>query len=129
MTLEELRKYDGKGPDGRVCIAILGKVYDCTRGRKFYGPNGPYCTFAGRDATRALATFDVNAVKDDYDDHSDLTSNQRSSVEEWQIQLSERYDFVGKLVRPEELLDASSGQEDKEAGGGGAGDDKEDNQK
>ena len=107
MTLEELKKYDGKGSDGRVCIAILGKVYDCTRGRKFYGPNGPYSTFAGRDATRALATFDVNAVKEEYDDHLDLTASQRSSVEEWQIQLSERYEFVGQLIRP--------GDEDGEA--------------
>lgn len=32
MTLEELRKYDGKGSDGRICIAILGKVYDCSKG-------------------------------------------------------------------------------------------------
>lgn len=31
MTLEELRKYDGKGPDKRVCIAILGRVYDCSK--------------------------------------------------------------------------------------------------
>lgn len=102
MTLDELKKYDGTAADGRVCIAILGKVYDCTRGRKFYGPNGPYSTFAGRDATRALATFDVNAVKEDYDDHSGLTPSQRASVEEWQIQLSERYEYVGLLVRPDE---------------------------
>lgn len=33
MTLEELRKYDGKGEDGRICIAILGKVYDCSKGK------------------------------------------------------------------------------------------------
>lgn len=31
MTLDELRKYDGKGADKRVCIAILGRVYDCTK--------------------------------------------------------------------------------------------------
>lgn len=35
MTLEELRKYDGKGPDKRICIAILGRVYDCTKGLLF----------------------------------------------------------------------------------------------
>lgn len=102
MTLEQLKQYDGKGSDGRVCMAILGKVYDCTKGRKFYGPGGPYSTFAGRDATRALATFDVNAVTDQYEDYSDLTDSQRSSVEEWQLQLSERYEFIGHIIRPEQ---------------------------
>lgn len=46
----------------------------------------------------------MHAVTDQYDDHSDLTAGQRSSVEEWQMQLSERYDFVGNLVRPEDLV-------------------------
>ena len=32
VTLSELKKYDGKGEDGRVCVAILGKVYDVTKG-------------------------------------------------------------------------------------------------
>lgn len=68
-------------------------------GRRFYGPEGPYSTFAGRDATRALATFDVVAVKEDWDQYDDLTPSQMSSVQEWEIQFSERYDFVGKLVK------------------------------
>merc|ERR1711976_950883 len=25
MTLTELKKYDGSGPDGRVCVGVLGK--------------------------------------------------------------------------------------------------------
>jgi membrane-associated progesterone receptor component len=99
MTLKELSNYDGKADDGRVCVAILGKVFDCTKGRRFYGPEGPYCTFAGRDATRALATFEVNAVKEEWDDHSDLTPTQMSSVQEWEMQFGERYDLVGKLVK------------------------------
>jgi len=107
MTLEELRKYDGKADDGRVCVAILGKVYDCTKGRRFYGPEGPYSTFAGRDATRALATFDVNAVKLEWDDHSDLTPSQMSSVQEWEMQFGERYDLVGNLVQEGEENDAA----------------------
>lgn len=112
MSLSELKQYDGRGADGRVCIAIMGKVFDCTRGRKFYGPNGPYCTFAGRDATRALATFDVNAVTEEWDDHKDLTPGQISSVEEWQMQLSERYDFVGELIRPEDQPSSETADQD-----------------
>lgn len=38
FTFEELRQYDGKGPDGRILIAINGSVYDCTAGARFYGP-------------------------------------------------------------------------------------------
>ncbi|XP_054153766.1 membrane-associated progesterone receptor component 1-like [Oppia nitens] len=99
MTLEELSKYDGKGADKRICIGILGKVYDCTKGHRFYGPNGPYAPLAGHDATRSLALFDVEAIKSEWDDVSDLTPYQMSSVNEWMEQFSERYDYVGRLVR------------------------------
>ena len=38
FTLEQLREYDGNGPDGRILIAVNGKVFDVTRGKRFYGP-------------------------------------------------------------------------------------------
>lgn len=38
FTVEELKKYDGTGPDGRVLVAVDGKVFDVTRGKRFYGP-------------------------------------------------------------------------------------------
>ena len=38
MTLEELRPYDGKTGDGRILIAVNGKIFDMTRGKRFYGP-------------------------------------------------------------------------------------------
>jgi len=38
FAIEELTKYDGKGPDGRILVAVNGSVYDVTRGSKFYGP-------------------------------------------------------------------------------------------
>jgi len=102
MTLEELLKYDGKGADGRVCVAINGKIFDVTRGKRFYGPDGPYSAFAGHDASRALAFFSTDLVKDEYDDLSDLDSRQMESVREWEEQFTDKYDFVGRLLKPGE---------------------------
>ena len=38
FTQEQLREYDGKGKDGRILIAVNGKVFDVTKGKRFYGP-------------------------------------------------------------------------------------------
>ena len=38
FTLEQMREFDGKGKDGRLLIAVNGKVFDVTRGKRFYGP-------------------------------------------------------------------------------------------
>lgn len=49
---------------------------------------GPYGIFAGRDASRGLATFclDKDALRDEYDDLSDLNAVQMESVREWEMQ-------------------------------------------
>lgn len=118
MTLAELRKFDGAGDDGRVLLAVNREIYDVTKGRRFYGPEGPYATFAGRDVTRALAFFAVDAVKDEWDDYSDLTLNQMGTVTEWIEQFKEKYDYVGKLVKTEAEkstpVDASDEEEDED---------------
>lgn len=102
LTLEELRKYDGiKSKDGRVLLSINREVYDVTKGSRFYGPEGPYAALAGRDATRALASFQLDSVKDTWDDHSDLSSSQMGTVTEWIEQFKEKYDYIGKLVKTE----------------------------
>lgn len=102
MTLAELRKYDGRNEDGRVLLAVDREVYDVTKGSRFYGPEGPYAPLAGRDATRALALFAVDAVKDEWDDYSDLKVSQMNTVSEWIEQFREKYDYIGKLVKTEE---------------------------
>lgn len=38
FTHEQLREYDGKAKDGRILIAVNCKVFDVTRGKRFYGP-------------------------------------------------------------------------------------------
>ncbi|KAK2581952.1 hypothetical protein KPH14_002395 [Odynerus spinipes] len=113
FTIEELKKYDGTGPDKRILVALNGSVYDVTTGAAFYGPGAPYAVFAGRDASRGLATFTLESIKDEYDDLSDLDSEQMSSVKEWELQFNEKYDYVGKLLKPGEVPTNYSDEEDE----------------
>lgn len=52
---------------------------------------GPYSAFAGRDASRGLATFSVECKTDGYDDLSDLNSMEMESVREWEAQFKGLY--------------------------------------
>lgn len=113
FTVEELRKYDGTGPDGRILIAINGSVYDTTWNTASYGPGATYAILAGRDASRGLATFTLTSVKDEYDDLSDLDSEQVSYMKEWELQFKEKYDYVGKLLKPGEAPTNYSDEEDE----------------
>lgn len=102
MTLDELKKYDGKNNDeGRILLAVNREIYDVTKGARFYGPDGPYAPLAGNDATRSLALFSVNAIKEGWDDYSDLNVSQMNTVAEWLEQFKEKYDYVGRLVKTE----------------------------
>lgn len=103
FTVPELLQYDGKQPDGRVLVAVNFSVYDVTKGKRFYGPGGPYAAFGGRDASRGLATFSVTSNdKEEFDDLSDLTPMEMESVKEWEMQFKEKYILVGRLLKPGE---------------------------
>ncbi|XP_067012538.1 membrane-associated progesterone receptor component 2 isoform X2 [Anabrus simplex] len=113
FTVQELKQYDGTGEDGRILVALNGKVFDVTKGKRFYGPGGPYSAFAGRDASRGLATFSVVSSKDEYDDLSDLNTMEMESVREWEMQFKEKYEYVGRLLKPGELPTNYSDEEEE----------------
>ncbi|KAM7443854.1 Membrane-associated progesterone receptor component 2 [Porites harrisoni] len=122
FTPVELLEYDGVKKK-RVLLAVNFKVFDVTRGKDFYGPGGPYSVFAGHDASRGLATFDVgpDAVKTEHDDLSDLNSMQLDSLHEWETQFMEKYDMVGRLLKPgekhQQYYDESETEEEDGKGG------------
>ncbi|CCD27311.1 Dap1p NDAI_0K01200 [Naumovozyma dairenensis CBS 421] len=97
-----LYKFNGHD-DEKIFISILGKVYDCTQGRQFYGPSGPYANFAGHDASRGLAmnSFEMGCVRDwdqPMDDLSDLTQDQRDQLNDWYEFFQNKYPCIGVLV-------------------------------
>lgn len=78
--------------------------------------------FGGHDASRGLAMFDVgpDAVKTEHDDLSDLNSMQLDSLGEWEAQFMEKYDMVGRLLKPGEThqqYDESETEEEDGKGG------------
>ena len=100
-----LYKYNGHDNE-KIFIAIKGKVYDCTTGRQFYGPSGPYSNFAGRDASRGLAknSFDMDVIRDwnePMDDLSDLTPKENEILDGWAEFFEKKYPCIGTL-EPEE---------------------------
>ncbi|CAH8558156.1 unnamed protein product [Dicrocoelium dendriticum] len=86
FTLDELRLYDGNGPEGRILVAVNGKVFDVTNnGQQFYGKSTP---IFWKDISRALACFDAELPEKDcgYDDLSDLSQSEMDRLLEWELQ-------------------------------------------
>ncbi|KAJ8143844.1 hypothetical protein OXX80_001505 [Metschnikowia pulcherrima] len=104
---QTLSKYDGKNDD-KVFIAIQGVVFDVTNGKAFYGPGGPYENFAGRDASRGLAlnSFDPAVLTDlsePIDTLTDLSSEEKESLDNWKSHFENKYKVVGSLHNPGEV--------------------------
>ncbi|EMD35764.1 hypothetical protein CERSUDRAFT_84868 [Gelatoporia subvermispora B] len=101
-TLEPFNGEEGK----RILLAIKGVVYDVTAGRNFYGPNGMYANFAGRDASRGMAkqSFDtemLTPIDQPLDKLDDLTPEEIENMKGWMDHFQNKYIVCGRLVEPD----------------------------
>lgn len=92
--MEELEQFDGV-KKSEIYIAIKDNVYDVTKGKVFYGPEGSYGVFGGRDATYGLAKGEVVIKEGVYE----LTDEELKTLEEWETLFKNKYKHIGILKK------------------------------
>merc|ERR1712226_186040 len=91
---------DEEASSNKLLISIFGRVYDVTKGHKYYGPDGPYSQFAGNDITYALATgCRTDECVDKLDYETALSDKEQNEGKRWLsfFHLHDKYPMVGKL--------------------------------
>ena len=114
FTAKQLRFFDGKKDpkseeDKPVYLSLNGTVFDVSKGRDFYGPDGPYEKFAGRECGVALAkmSFDEEHL-DNVEGCKSLNFGDKNQLNEWyeKFKYYRGYPEMGRLV-PESALPSS----------------------
>ena len=103
FTEAQLRAFDGiKSPS--IYVALKGDVFDVTQSSDFYGKEGPYHCFAGRNATRAMAKLSFEEADLSNPRIDDLGPFERDTLEDWisKFKHYKQYPIVGKLSTPPE---------------------------
>jgi len=88
----------GGGVSGRpVLLACKGKVFDVSMGRDFYGVEGPYNCFAGREANRALGMMSLK-LEDCVPDTAGLSPDELSILDDWYEKFCKKYPVMGNVI-------------------------------
>jgi len=99
-------KDDKTREDKPVYLSVNGSVFDVSEGRNFYGPDGPYASFAGRECGVALAkmSFDTEHL-DDLAGCKDLNYGEKDELDNWIYKFTylRNYPVKGRLVADEYL--------------------------
>jgi len=96
MTKSELSEYNGSANKG-LYLAIVGHVFDVTKGERHYAPGKGYGFFSGKDASRAYVTGDFTD-EGLIDDVTGLTPSQFVDLFEWKKFYDNNYKFVGLVA-------------------------------
>jgi membrane-associated progesterone receptor component len=111
FTKKQLLNFNGAedektGEVKPVYLSVLGIVFDVSDGRNFYGPDGPYETFAGHECGLALAkmSFDTEHL-DDIAGCDNLNFAEKTELDGWieKFKYYRNYPVKGRLVPDEKL--------------------------
>jgi predicted heme/steroid binding protein len=97
LTLQELAQLNGEGPNG-LYFGCRGRVFDATDSEMF---RSAYSTWAGKDATFALATMSLDtrdAGRTDRWLDSELNAQELDALTSWERYFAEKYYQRGRLL-------------------------------
>ena len=97
FTIEELKTHDGSDSSKPIYLGLVGEVFDVSKAPQYYGQDGGYSFFSGRDGTRAFVTGDFTE-EGLIDDVTGLSSANILGIVEWQVMYRKDYTYVGKLI-------------------------------
>jgi membrane-associated progesterone receptor component len=102
FTIEQLREFDGVNNE-KVYIAMRGEVFDVSDAKDFYGVDGSYHCFAGRDASRAMAKLSFDEEELCNQNLDDLGIFERDVLQNWidKFKYGKQYPIVGHLSFPD----------------------------
>ncbi|KAL7468539.1 hypothetical protein ACHAXS_008777 [Conticribra weissflogii] len=111
FTLKQLRHFDGKIDEKSeeprpVYLSLGGTVFDVSKGRDFYGPGGPYESFAGRECGAALAKMSFEeSLLDDMTACECLGVGEKRELENWleKFEHYRCYPIIGRVVPDSKL--------------------------
>lgn len=101
FTAEQLRDFNGV-VNPSIYVALKDDIYDVTKSVEYYGPEGPYHCFAGRNATRAMAKLSFEESELSNPDYSNLGPFERDTLDDWVSKFKhyKAYPIVGRLSTP-----------------------------
>lgn len=78
-------------------LTLYQQIFDVSAGRKYYGPEGGYHYFAGRDASRSFVSGCMNDNCENSDSLDGLAPEQVEGVNSWLkfYEDHQEYQFVG----------------------------------
>lgn len=100
-TKEDLAQFDGvKNP--RILVSLKRKVYEVSP--HFYGPQGHYHCFAGKEASRPLAKSQLHD-KEANKYWVDCTEEELDTLDEYVAKFDSKYPVVGWFVPDQSFYD------------------------
>ena len=89
----------------RGALVVLNHMR--VRAALLFPAGGSYHLFAGRDASRALATMNLSeeALTNEWDDLADLAKDEKQILREWEEKFVLKYKCIGALLHERDKTD------------------------